>query len=800
MKTKLFTLLLAVAASVGTICAYEVVIPSGTSPTSEYFQDLNVTSVVIGDNCTIGAWCFFECSNIQSIIVGDNCKFDGRCFEGAGSNVSNMTVTFGYGNLPWDGSKGAPGVGLQFQRGGVSSINIPCGTYEFYVENWSTDIGRETYCPYNFKEPDPIFNYSFTATQGGQVSNSPAIECDNYNTTLTATANYGYHFTKWNDGVTDNPRTITLTQDTTFVAEFEKNTYTVTTESNNSEWGTTFGDKSALYLDEIQISATPNYGYHFDHWVIEKYSEHIEYNITHNPYVVKFSVPESWSDPYAWIWETGREGKWVTLLKENDMYVYRTEEENRNIILVPDGASWSNGQTNDLAITESCCYTITGEKAGSNNLWTSSNYALNKTYDCLSSEEQTIITGIDTFTYVDTTNVSTSTQNPLAIVVTSNQKAIAHFAKNTYYIIKNAEHGNISGNSYAEYLDEVTLTVNADYGYHFTQWSDGETSNPRVFVITHDTTFTAEFAVDKSGKCGDGLALTWTYAGNEKALTISGSGTLNSNYTFGVEAPTLAEKLIIAEGVTSIGNSAFAGYSTLKHVSIAASVKTIYERAFYNCTGLQEIYSYREKPSNAYSDTFDGIDKSECTLHVLSSAAELYGKATGWRDFYLVEAIDAEKVTEEITDVKVEPTDNAVEVTWPIEEQAATYTLVISKDGVVFCTLTFNANGQLQGIAFAPSRNGSSHQAPAAVKTSNGGLRFTVTGLDSGTNYHLTLNAKDSGDQVIATYVSNFATSGISTGIEDVKQDIQVQKIMHDGNVYILRGDKTYTLQGQDVK
>ena len=40
---------------------------------------------------------------------------------------------------------------------------------------------------------------------------------------LTVTPASCYHFTAWNDGSTDNPRTITVTQDTTFTANFERN-------------------------------------------------------------------------------------------------------------------------------------------------------------------------------------------------------------------------------------------------------------------------------------------------------------------------------------------------------------------------------------------------------------------------------------------------------------------------------------------------------------------------------------------------------------------------------------------------
>ena len=49
------------------------------------------------------------------------------------------------------------------------------------------------------------------------------------------------------------------------------------------------------------------------------------------------------------------------------------------------------------------------------------------------------------------------------------------------------------------------------YGYHFVKWIDGITDNPRVINPEIEATYIAEFAVDKSGKCGDDLLLTWTY-------------------------------------------------------------------------------------------------------------------------------------------------------------------------------------------------------------------------------------------------------------------------------------------------
>ena len=132
------------------------------------------------------------------------------------------------------------------------------------------------------------------------------------------------------------------------------------------------------------------------------------------------------------------------------------------------------------------------------------------------------------------------------------------------------------------------------------------------------------------------------------------------------------------------------------------------------------------------------------------------------------------------------------------------FALEITKDGVVFCTLIFNGNGQLTGIAFAPSREGS-HHAPAAIMTANG-LQFTVTGLDSGTQYGYCITTKDSNDQTVATYSGEFTTTseGTATGIEEISSSLQGgdrgRLILHDGQIYILRGDKTYTLTGPEVK
>ncbi len=83
--------------------------------------------------------------------------------------------------------------------------------------------------------------------------------------TLTAIPNAGYRFLSWNDDNTDNPRTIVVDGDSTFIASFRA-LYTISVIANNDEGGLVSG--SGIYDEgaEVVITATPNVGYCFIEW------------------------------------------------------------------------------------------------------------------------------------------------------------------------------------------------------------------------------------------------------------------------------------------------------------------------------------------------------------------------------------------------------------------------------------------------------------------------------------------------------------------------------------------------------
>ncbi|MBQ8767280.1 MAG: leucine-rich repeat domain-containing protein [Clostridia bacterium] len=93
-----------------------------------------------------------------------------------------------------------------------------------------------------------------------------------------------------------------------------------------------------------------------------------------------------------------------------------------------------------------------------------------------------------------------------------------------------------------------------------------------------------------SGTCGDNLV--WELDEATGVLTVSGTGEMY-DYDGGLKTPwyglgSSVEKIVIGEGVTSVGNHAFKSCSG-SEVTISDTVETIGKYAFYGMTGLEKL-------------------------------------------------------------------------------------------------------------------------------------------------------------------------------------------------------------------
>lgn len=84
---------------------------------------------------------------------------------------------------------------------------------------------------------------------------------------IRATAAAGHWFLQWSDGVTDNPRYVSVTRDATYTAQFMVTpTYTITVTVNDAAMGSATGGGSYLAGTSITLQATPTIGHRFVRW------------------------------------------------------------------------------------------------------------------------------------------------------------------------------------------------------------------------------------------------------------------------------------------------------------------------------------------------------------------------------------------------------------------------------------------------------------------------------------------------------------------------------------------------------
>ena len=282
------------------------------------------------------------------------------------------------------------------------------------------------------------------------------------------------------------------------------------------------------------------------------------------------------------------------------------------------------------------------------------------------------------------------------------------------------------------------------------------------------------------------------------SVTIPNSVTTIGNYAFYSCSNKNLKEIALPNSVETIGKYAFAECSYLKTITLGAKLEDIDEYAFLNDERLYFVNCYAEEPPILQENAFDNYD---IYLQVPCDVLNEYKVAKGWKLFNKenVSCISAEEKPITGDEVTVDPSADNVTITWPANDNASEYKLVITKDGIVFCTLTFNAQGQLIGIAFAPNRDGS-RMLDAAVMTSNG-WQFTVTGLDQACKYGYTIDALNASKQSIKHYEGEFATDGY-TSLEWVISDkIQgINKMLLDGHLYILRDGNLFTATGAKVK
>ena len=158
------------------------------------------------------------------------------------------------------------------------------------------------------------------------------------------------------------------------------------------------------------------------------------------------------------------------------------------------------------------------------------------------------------------------TTNPRTFAVTQDTTFTAFFAPLEEYSVEvyvdDLKHGTVQGSGVYYEQSEVTISAQANEGYHFTHWNDSVTTNPRTIVLTQDTAFTAYFVVGNDSTVGINAA-----EANTNLFTLSPNPTTKNLQITLHQTGRYTMEIYSAKGVMlkqeAIGNAATVDVSAL---------------------------------------------------------------------------------------------------------------------------------------------------------------------------------------------------------------------------------------------
>ncbi len=142
------------------------------------------------------------------------------------------------------------------------AINVLCGNKEFYLEDnyWKSQQNRM------YEIPAAVLSVKASDNRMGEVIVVAPNTCTSDEATIQAIPREGCEFVAWNDGNTENPRVVTVTEDVTYTATFGAiSTYQLTVKCDAKQ-GHVAGAGAYYPGEEAVLEVTAFAGYRFWKW------------------------------------------------------------------------------------------------------------------------------------------------------------------------------------------------------------------------------------------------------------------------------------------------------------------------------------------------------------------------------------------------------------------------------------------------------------------------------------------------------------------------------------------------------
>lgn len=259
--------------------------------------------------------------------------------------------------------------------------------------------------------------------------------------------------------------------------------------------------------------------------------------------------------------------------------------------------------------------------------------------------------------------------------------------------------------------------------------------------------------------------------------------------------------LEIPEGVEDIAKYTFAYCQTIKSVSLPKTLKRIHACAFSGyacvidtifCAALvppiiqDTIYEYGDEH---YYSGFN-CNANHTILYVPTEAKSVYGALEDYSDYFA-----QIKGYSEVTDI----TETEAKLSWRPDIEVVRYEIDILKGAVVVKHYDVDGSGHL----IVPSPMPPICRMKKDTTTSSADFFvIKVSDLEAGTDYNYTIQGTNASHQSIYHEAGDFRTKSIPLDCDPLSADERrkARKVLQDGQMLIIRDERTYTVMGVEMK
>ena len=238
--------------------------------------------------------------------------------------------------------------------------------------------------------------------------------------------------------------------------------------------------------------------------------------------------------------------------------------------------------------------------------------------------------------------------------------------------------------------------------------------------------------------------------------------------------------------VTAIGRAAFKGCNKLTSLLLRENITEYGDEAFYGCSALTSIYNYRERPVKLGENTFEGVDYFNCTLYVPEGSIDMYkSSASDWKDFFFIEPL-IDYAPGNLSAVQTEQDGHpALHFTWDAVDGVEKYEIKLNLEFFERVPLNQDIWDDL-------------------IATNEYDMPFDENLLEVGTyTVKWGVRSLDGEENPISDWTYStvqLIISEKSEQVEIINTNSHPTKLLRNGQILILRGDRTYTLTGAEVK